>query len=111
MRTLWKFKLPYKVGLFREKVRFKLFGPRRFFRYWAVDTDLCRYLGNTMVEWADKAHGHPIGVSYEEWTGTLRKHATTLLEYAEDDEDDEEKAEAAKAALHWVADNLRSLWD
>lgn len=75
---------------------------------------LCREYGEALLLWSELATGSPVGIEYEVWVETLRKHGQALLNFvATDDigEVDDKTLEAAQEAFLWTADNILHLWD
>lgn len=86
---------------------------------WSMDVHLCDIVAGMLLHLADNAHGWPGSPEFEtpqEWDTALRSTAVALGAYADahdtgDDADDETVLAEAKQAMHWVAENLPSLWD
>ena len=72
---------------------------------------LPRALGNTLIFWSEKAMSYPPSIGFEEFKELLRSHGQALLDFVEDDDETPETYARAQEALHWVADNLGTLWD
>lgn len=86
---------------------------------WQLDAYISGVLGGGLLHLADNADCYPATGHYADhaaWTRELRAHGEALLRWSDlvrtaaNDGEDAEYA-AAQAALHWVAENLRDLWD
>lgn len=124
----------------RDARRSVKFAYQRVFRgwddqsMWGLNTRLSKTLGEQLIEMSEIAHGCPpyYGSSseapgaphflpdvsdevFERWKNDLRKHGEALLAYSREDGETLEEEVAlygpAQEAMHWVAENLGSLWD
>lgn len=111
--------------------RFYLLGTRGWYKTdaWNLDTVFTERLGRQLLALDDYGNGYPGDMTPETWSAELRHAAYMLLLYAEREEEldliemsdpdwikkshelEAERLNDAKAALHWVADHLQSLWD
>jgi hypothetical protein len=86
-------------------------GPEGWFD---VRSHLCIWLGERL-EYMSKHHRtYPEGMTHDEWSRELGKHAYNLLDHGKRDAEgdaDSDTTRRAKESLGWVALNLESLWD
>jgi hypothetical protein len=97
---------------------------QRVFRGWDdhaisnLDCHLGETLGAQLVKLAEEGHVWP-GEEWgtvEQWDTDLKRHGEALLAYCglwevETRGEEEVLVKAAQEAMHWVAENLGSLWD
>lgn len=83
----------------------------------SLDTSLCRWLGERLVFMSDHANSFDPSVDdIDAWKRLLYGYGHDLLAWTqhwdcETAEDERAVYERAQVALHWVADNLGTLWD
>lgn len=122
----WRSKHPlqWRLNQFRSRLRSALYQIRHIrWAYqrvtrgwddralWSLDHHLARTLGAQLLWLADHGHGYPCDTTAEKWTTQLRTHGQALADYAAADSLDNTVDPLAAEAIHWVADNLGSLWD
>lgn len=97
---------------------------------WDAGHHMSKTFGEVMLKMSETAHGFPDehpsvhavvlpgegedSPEFAQWKADLKKHGDALLAYSKSDSlgDDWDTAfEAARESMHWVADNLGSLWD
>jgi hypothetical protein len=86
---------------------------------WDLDVVLCDRLGHQLLDLAEHGHGHPAGMSADEWQAALRRNGDALVIYARTArlvdgppvDATGPQLRAAQEALRWVADHLPLLWD
>lgn len=81
-----------------------------------LDVSLAEWLGTRMIHLSKHSNSYPIGFDNpEDYNRELNMHGVALLEYVKDNSnyttDGHLIASKAKDAMHWVANNLETLWD
>tara|TARA_R110000822_G_scaffold288395_1_gene409722 strand:- start:230 stop:625 length:396 start_codon:yes stop_codon:yes gene_type:complete len=81
-----------------------------------LNSSLAEWLGTRMVHLAKYSNSYPHSFrSIEVYNEYLNMHGNALLDYSKDDSSFTTEgaiiAYKAKDAMHWVANNLETLWD